>query len=44
MNSFKYKFVVVYIVYGVPIQTSALILCDPKGSHPGRACVVCCNT
>jgi hypothetical protein len=44
MSSFKYKFVVVYIVYGVHIQTSALILRDPKGSHLGRACGVCCIT
>jgi len=44
MSNFQYKFVVIYIVYGVHIQTSVLILRDPKGSHPGRACGVCCIT
>ena len=31
-------------IYGVHIQISALILRDPKGSHLGRACGVCCIT
>jgi len=44
MSSFNYKYVVVYIVYGVRIQTSALMLRDSKGYHPGRACGVCCIT
>jgi len=44
MSIFKYKFVVIYIVYGVRIQTSVLILRDPKVSHPGRACGVCSIT
>jgi hypothetical protein len=36
-----YKFIVVYILYGVCMQTYAPILCDLKRSPPGGECEVC---
>jgi hypothetical protein len=36
-----YKYVAVYILYGVQIQTSVSILCGPMGSRPDEACEVC---
>jgi len=35
-----YKFIAVYILYGVCIK-HALILCDPKRAHPDGAYEVC---
>jgi hypothetical protein len=37
----RYKFVVVYVLYGACIQTSVSILCGLKRSHPDVACEVC---
>jgi hypothetical protein len=41
VSSSKYEAIVVYDLYRVCIPTSALFLCDMKGSHPGGACDVC---
>jgi hypothetical protein len=38
LSTFKYKYL---HSYGVCIQTSAMIICDLKGSHPGTVCDVC---
>jgi hypothetical protein len=42
MSSSKYKSIVVYDLYGISIQTSVSLLCDPKGSRPHVTCDVCC--
>jgi hypothetical protein len=40
MSRFRYKFIAVYILYEVCIQTSVSILCEPKGSRSDGACEV----
>ena len=44
MSDSECKSVVVYILYGVLIQTSASFLQDPKGSHLGRLRLKCDGT
>jgi hypothetical protein len=36
----RYKFVVIYILYGGCIQTSVSIIHNPKKSRPNAACEV----
>jgi len=40
VSSSKYKFIVVYDLYGVGIQICVSFLCDPKVSRPQVPCVM----
>jgi hypothetical protein len=40
MSHSRYKFIVVYMLYGVCVQTSVSILCDIRWSRPDGACSI----